>query len=59
MRKFEKIIGYTIVSIFMAFLIGSFTYSFINEGWKFILVMLVVLAVVGLFLLGVHLVTKK
>lgn len=55
MKIFKKIIGYIIVIAFALLVIGSFIYSIMSAGWYFILSMIIIVAVVSLFILGLHL----
>jgi len=55
MKKLRKIAGYIIMSFFVILIISVFVYNIITTGWFFILTLLIGFAIMGLFLLGVHL----
>lgn len=55
MKKLKKVIGYIIISFFVILVISVFIYNIVTTGWFFIITLAIGFAVMGLFLLGVHL----
>ena len=55
MNTFKKIIGGIIVFLFILLAIGSITYNIYQSGWYFILSVIIILFIVGVFLFGIHL----
>ena len=55
MKKLKKITGYVIISFFVILVTSVFVYNIITTGWFFILALIIGFAIMGLFLLGVHL----
>ena len=55
MKIFKKIIGGILVFFFIALVIGAFAYNIYSTGWYFILSMVIMLAIFGLFILGIYL----
>ncbi len=55
MKIFKKIIGGILVFFFIALVICAFAYNIYSTGWYFILSMVIMLAIFGLFILGIYL----
>ena len=55
MKIFKKIIGGILVFFFIALVIYAFAYNIYSTGWYFILSMVIMLAIFGLFILGIYL----
>jgi|DEB19_MinimDraft_2_1074335.scaffolds.fasta_scaffold101773_1 hypothetical protein len=59
MKIFKKIIGGILVFFFIALVIGAFAYNIYSTGWYFILSMVIMLAIFGLFILGIYLLSDN
>jgi hypothetical protein len=55
MKKLKKIIGYIIILFFVILVISVFIYNIVTAGWFFILTLIIGFVLMGLFLLGIHL----
>lgn len=59
MKIFKKIIGGILVFFFIVLIIGAFAYNIYSSGWYFILSMVIMLAIIGLFILGIYLLSDN
>jgi len=59
MKTFKKILGYLIVSLFAIMVICCLAYDIYQTGWYFILSMVIIVAVVSLFIWGLHLLSDN
>ena len=59
MKIFKKIIGGILVFFFIALVIGAFAYNIYSTGWYFILSMVIMLAIFGLCILGIYLLSDN
>jgi len=59
MKIFKKIIGGILVSFFIALIISTFAYCIYSTGWYFFLSMVIILAIFGLFILGIYLLSDN
>jgi hypothetical protein len=55
----KKIIGYILIGLFIAICLGCFINSIVVEGWKFILIMFLMLVFFAIPILGIYLINKK
>jgi hypothetical protein len=55
----KKIIGYILIGLFIAVCIGCFINRIAVEGWRFILIMLLILVFFAIPILGIYLINKK
>jgi apolipoprotein N-acyltransferase len=59
MKTFKKIIGYLIVSLFAIMIICCFAYNIYQTGWYFMLPLVIILALVGLLIFGLRLLSDN
>ena len=59
MKTLKKIIGGILVLFFLSLVVGAFAYNIYHTGWYFILFMLILLAIFGIFILGIYLLSDS